>query len=149
MIILFFSTTQIDAESKSGLDALLLPRVIIGFIFLLSISLFVKNLFNIKNKQRKGKFNILEWIKGNKEVLVVFISFAAYVALLPNLGFILSTLLFLFSLSILIIRPGKNIKSWSTISIYNISFTFIIYYIFMKVLNVMLPTLYRTDFKIF
>lgn len=140
MGFLFYQTTLIDAESRSGLDALLLPRMTIGIVALLSIILFIQSLIKLRQEEKiKANFSLAKWIKQNKEVFIVFISFGVYVLLLNQIGFIFATILLLFFLTGFIIKPGRNKKRWLMFSIYNVSFTLFIYYTFTVILKVILP----------
>lgn len=141
MVFLYFQANLIDGESRSGLDALLLPKIIIGFVALLSLILIIQGFVKYRQKKTgKSTFSFKASLKKYQEVLIVFVSFGIYVLLLNPLGFILATLFLLFTLTAFIVKP-RSIKRWIVLSIYNISFTLFIYYVFTVVLRVMLPKL--------
>jgi hypothetical protein len=71
-------------------------------------------------------------------VVVTFAIFAAYVFLLPALGYRVATLLFVAVLSAALERP-RTARRWASVAVMAIVTTAVTYYVFEAYLNVLLP----------
>lgn len=94
---------------------------------------------NTKKQQRKSiKESFRDFINNNKKVLIIFVSSFAYVGLLYLTGFILSTLLYLYSFMCILTPEGKKIRyiQYGIVSILTIT---ILYVTFRYGFNMILP----------
>jgi putative tricarboxylic transport membrane protein len=71
-------------------------------------------------------------------VLVTFAIFAAYVFLLPVLGYRVATLLFVAVLQAAL-EPPRTARRWALVVVMAVAATLVTYYVFEAYLNVLLP----------
>ena len=131
--IIYLAKTTIGAPigmmSRNDPGATMFP-IIAGIVMVAAgVGLFITS-----NKQRPSYFGKEEWINLGKVSLV----FAAYVVCMKLLGFLVSTVVFLFVLSTLFLR-GKKASILVRV-VYSVVCSGAIYYIFRILLKLPLPT---------
>lgn len=115
------------------------PRIVLGLTAALAVALVLFDLFAAKGKgHAAGDEN-------HALVLVVFVVVGLYIALLPFLGFRLSTLLFVPALQVALEFP-KDRKGWITVAVTALVTTVAAYVLFERYLSVLLPRGRWTDF---
>lgn len=137
--------TQIEVFTGSGstpLSARFIPYLWGGCLLLLSIILIFRGIKQRKEAVEKGTIekksvNLAGLFKEHYEVILTFIFLAIYIALMESVGFLIMTILFLFG-EILILTP-KDKRNYIITAIVAIVFSFGIDFIFVRLLNVMLP----------
>lgn len=137
--------TRIDVFTGSGstpLSARFVPYLWGGCLLLLSVILIFRGVRQRKAAMANGevtKSNIClgELLKEHYEVILTFIFLAIYIALMEPIGFLIMTILFLFA-EILILTP-KDKRNYIIAAIVAIVFSFGIDFIFVRLLNVLLP----------
>lgn len=114
-----------------------------GVLLLLSIWIIVRGLRKRKKYLSEGgevkKVSIKEIISEKREVIASFIALTIYMILMGPLGFVISTLLYVF-FQIMILSPRKKWKKTAVpAAIIAVLTAGILFYVFRYLLNVLLP----------
>ncbi|WP_099355148.1 tripartite tricarboxylate transporter TctB family protein [Fredinandcohnia onubensis] len=128
-ILLFFSLCFIfymNLYSNLPFETILFPMILMGILCICSIKLIIQGFI----KRRQLKMPEFNW---NRVTLLIILGLV-YVYILDFLGFIITTILFLFTLLLI----AGNRKPIQLISITVVT-TVGVYLIFEKLLNVYLP----------
>lgn len=112
--------------TDNGLGAGFFPKLVCIILAILSIVMFVKS---FKDK------NIYKFSKNNKNTFIIIGLCIGYLFLMEKIGYLLSTIIFSFSVIITLDRKNLIMNV-----IFSIIFPIGIYYLFSKVFNVSLPT---------
>lgn len=134
VIGLYMIPKSISSNPIAALSPALFPKLLTYLLTLLSITFLIQSY--VKNKSFKQNQKNCAEIKNNnlKQVILLFIVLLAYYFLLKNIGYIISTPIFLFFL--LLAFGEKNIiKS----IIFSLSITFALYTIFSVLMKIKLP----------
>ena len=110
----------------NGLGAGFFPKLVCIILAILSIVMFIKS---FKDK------NIYKFSKNNKNTFIIIGLCIGYLFLMEKIGYLLSTIIFSFSVIITLDRKNLIMNV-----IFSIIFPIGIYYLFSKVFNVSLPT---------
>lgn len=110
----------------NGLGAGFFPKLVCIILAILSIVMFVKS---FKDKK------IYKFSKNNKNTFIIIGLCIGYLFLMEKIGYLLSTIIFSFSVIITLDRKNLIMNV-----IFSIIFPIGIYYLFSKVFNVSLPT---------
>ena len=120
------------------------PRIILGITAMLSLVLIVADLARrrrrVSPKPRQGAA-----AANHALVLTSFVTFGLYIAVLPWVGFRISTLLFVTALQA-ILDPPHGWKRWLTVVVVALATTAVTYFLFERYLLVLLPRGRWTDF---
>jgi len=111
------------------------PRLLLLLTISLSLALIVQQLFS--QRQKKAGVTFSRWLKDYQSTLVAFAIFFLYVLLLPRLGYLFSTILFVSSLQWLLGQP-----LWLRLPgslLIGVGTSLITYTVFEKYLHVFLP----------
>jgi len=112
------------------------PRFLLLLTLLLSLALVVQDVLAHLKQENKGKGAFINWLN-YQSTLLSFAVFGAYVLLLPQLGYLLSTILFVTALQWLLGKPlWRQLPGSLSIGI---GTSLITYVIFEKYLHVFLP----------
>lgn len=134
----YYETLSIAPPVLGKTGAALFPNIVIGVVVFLDLCFLITSILRIKKeKNTKLDLSVKKWLKENKKVLLTFVIFGIYVLLLGYIGYIISTMLFLFAVYLLLAQ--KSQKLWK-VGLGIISLTLIIFFIFQDVLSVFLPT---------
>jgi hypothetical protein len=106
------------------------PRMVLAATAVLSVLLVVADL-------RRGRRAAARGTASYRLVLIAFATFAAYVALLPLLGYRVATLLFVAALQATLERPRG--AQWAVTALVAVATTLVTYYVFEGYLSVLLP----------
>lgn len=112
--------------TDNGLGAGFFPKLVCIILAILSIVMFVKS---FKDKK------IYKFSKNNKNTFIIIGLCIGYLFLMEKIGYLLSTIIFSFSVIITLDRKNLIMNV-----IFSIIFPIGIYYLFSKVFNVSLPT---------
>lgn len=135
--ILFYSQTLGIKPAPIGLSSADFPRLITVVLMILGGLLILQSLLKMKHvKSGEKKKKIVEkstlW-----RFIVLFAMFVLYIIFVDDLGFILTTIPFLFvALSLFSL---KNVKNLIQNVIISVAVTLAIYFVFYKIFQVMLP----------
>lgn len=113
------------------------PRFLLLLTILLSLALVIQDLLAHRKEKSKEKRVSRDWLKNHQPTLVTFFVFGLYVLLLPKLGYLLSTILFVAGLQWLLGAPSWRRSPGSILIGIGTSLT--TYMIFEKYLHVLLP----------
>lgn len=115
------------------------PRIVLGLSAVLAAALIAFDLF-------KGRSTVRPAQSPNYGmVLLVFVVCGIYVGLMPNVGFRISTFIFVAALQSLL-EPPKGLKGWSVVLATALITTVAAYILFERYLHVLLPRGRWTDF---
>ncbi|MFS0750423.1 tripartite tricarboxylate transporter TctB family protein [Oceanobacillus sp. 1P07AA] len=138
-VVLYTSTFSFKQISASKIGSDFLPQVVAIALFVLSGILFVSAL-NKWNKERKNRAEVIGEQKVKLDYTLVLISLgliAVYLFLIPTLGFLLSTIVYLFIQIYLISTPEK--RSPIKFAVVSIVVSVSVYWVFKDVFFLMLP----------
>ncbi|MGE4353694.1 MAG: tripartite tricarboxylate transporter TctB family protein [Oscillospiraceae bacterium] len=150
-IYLFGASWSLKAFANDILGSDFMPKVVTALGFLCTLYIFIEQIFiTLREKKDAGavgspengtkstaaKKNIHDFIQQYISVITLIL-IGIYISLMRPLGFILSTILYLF-VQILLIAPREK-KKPVFIAILSIAFSFAIYTIFTKGFYVILP----------
>ena len=105
------------------------PRILLGIMAVLSAALVVSDLLN----RRRAVVAPARY----RLVLVAFAIFAAYVTLMPVLGYRVATFLFVAALQA-VLEPPRGSRWWRVLAVALIT-ALVTYYVFERYLSVLLP----------
>lgn len=146
-VIIFFTSFTFEALTTSLVGPAFMPQIIAVIMAIFSIIIAVSGFRKSKavNKEavpEEKVSNEEELIvtekKSYKPVLITFGLMAAYVVLMPYIGFLIMTVVYMF-LQMLILSHVTNRKIWLFLLI-SVVISAAIYYLFRNVFYVMLPT---------
>lgn len=131
---------EIPIRGAAKTEADFFPKIIIGLIFILAISLLSKSIYGMikqrNNESKKERVNWQRLFKDNSKVIYTFAIFSTYIFLLQGVGYFISSVIFLFALY-LILMPGK--KRYTTGIIGSLLITVLLFIVFRYGLSVYLP----------
>ena len=107
------------------------PRIVLGFTAALSLWLVVADFLAAKKPEKSEALNY-------RLVALMFAQFGVYCALLPYLGFRISTLLYVAAANALL-DPPKGWKGWARVAALALLTAFLTHLIFERYLTVLLP----------
>ena len=116
----------------------LFPRILLVVIGLLSLLILVRSLL-VKVPERAGvKQLITEWFQSRRIILALFLLFGLYAALLPLVGYIVSTIGFLV-VSLALLMGINTRRKWMINLTISCTLAIVIFVVFRYGLNVWLP----------
>jgi putative tricarboxylic transport membrane protein len=135
---LYANLDKIPANPLVPIGPAFYPRFLLLLIFALSLALVLQGLAARREKREKKEgVTFRNWLREYQSTLVSFCLFFLYVFLLPKLGFLFSTILFVSSLQWLL---GQTV--WRRLPgslIIGIGTSVVTYWVFEKYLHVFLP----------
>lgn len=141
--------TQIQTFKGSGatpLTARFMPFFWGVCLLILSVMLIVRGLkqkkaLQAEDKKSKEKFELGKFVQEHFEVIGTFILLFVYIALMKSVGFLLMSILYLFFQVLLLTEKEKrrSKKTWIITAVTAIVIPFAIDYVFVVLLNVLLP----------
>ncbi|TLP60307.1 tripartite tricarboxylate transporter TctB family protein [Parasedimentitalea maritima] len=141
-VALYLSAEHIPSSRFEVLGAAAFPRFVFAAIFLIAVIAIVDSLRKIPG-HAWGRFGseVQHWLKTRYLVIVCFVVFAAYLLLVPILGFSIASFAFVFGLQ-LILMPRKPLTLLVAVLV-ALAFSFGLNAMFAEFFNVFLP---RGDF---
>ena len=135
---LFVSAFAIPASRFERLGAGAFPKMVFGALMLMSLVAIVDALRKVP-RAAYGRFasQTVAWARRRYLVFVVLAALAAYIAVLPLLGFSIASLLFILGLELVLMPRG-----WKTLLIaliVAVVFSFGLNWLFAEVFDVFLP----------
>ncbi|MBI4489672.1 MAG: tripartite tricarboxylate transporter TctB family protein [Deltaproteobacteria bacterium] len=134
---LYANLDKIPANPLVPIGPAFYPRFLLILTFLLSLALILRDVSAHLKEAKKEKGAYTNWLKTYQSTLLSFAVFGLYVILLPKLGYLLSTILFVSSLQWLLGKPLWRRLPGSLFI--GIGTSVITYMIFEKYLHVLLP----------
>lgn len=137
VIVMFTETFNIAGKNSFQIySSAFYPRILLAVIAALTVVLLITSfLGNKKGTRKKVEFKDLEKYA---KVVLLFVFFGIYISILPYLGFILSSTIYLF-ISQGILMGYRKVKTLILNVAVSLIATFSIYFIFNNLLNVWLP----------
>lgn len=133
----YYATSLIPAALFGKTDGALFPQIVITTLAFLAVLYLINSLVKVsKGADEKLQLSIMTWIKENKNVVLIFVTFAAYVVALPWIGYLVSSMLFLLASHMVLAM--KRTKLW-IVALSIIAVTFILMFVFENALSVFLP----------
>jgi putative tricarboxylic transport membrane protein len=134
----YANLNKIPANPLVPIGPAFYPRFLLLLIFGLSLALVLQDLLTGREKREKrDRPGFKNWLSEYQSTLLTFCLFFLYVLLLPKLGFLLSTILFVSTLQWLLGQPVWRRLPGS--SLIGIGTSVATYWIFEKYLHVFLP----------
>lgn len=119
---------------ERGLDSKSVPQVLAFFMIVLSFIQIAGTFFGVTEKSDETK--------EKKQVVPLFLSilfFILYIYLFDNLGFVISSVLYLFSMIFLLAPAGRRKSSILFFIVFSIIVPLLVYFLFSKCLSLILP----------
>jgi putative tricarboxylic transport membrane protein len=143
----YYQSFSIKSSNLTGLDAAFFPRLLIGLIALLAVLILVRSFLPARKKVLEAVARMSEQEEKQSEdknrgwlVWFIFALFGLYIFSLGFLGFILASFLFMTIVYLLIIQGNQHSAKNKAVAISSLLATsFILAFIFEKLLNVFLP----------
>lgn len=140
-IAYLIGSTFIKRTTFVALGAEFMPEIYGFFMLFLSVCQIITGLkvskkYNSYNKEENEKEDIKN---DNKNVILTFSLIIGYVVAMNFLGFVISSMVFLFLLSILL-TPASDEKSYKSYIAFSMTLPIITYYIFHNLMNIALPS---------
>ncbi len=138
---IFYEASTFKGSALDSIGPALYPRLVASIIGICSIALFIKERPREDTAESAG-----EAPKANgkasdyKSLVIVVFALIVYSLLLKRLGFIICTILFLFSLSLYLDQRELKEKLKTAIG-FSVGMSVCLYLFFAKVLGVLLPTI--------
>ncbi len=142
-----FKVRVFAAMGKAIVDSTTMPKIWAVCLLLLSLCLIVRSLRTKESKKAKAsRLSLGELVKKNTEVIWTFIALLLYIACLHFLGFILSSMLYIFAQTIILMPKAE--RSYVKAGIMAVVCSVAAYMIFVHLLAVLLPvgTLFESFF---
>ncbi|SIT71403.1 tripartite tricarboxylate transporter TctB family protein [Edaphobacillus lindanitolerans] len=139
--IAYYGALQIPIRGAAKTEADFFPKIIIGLLLFLAVCLLVSAAYQLwkgKSAQREkvAVAGFRQRFAENRKVILTFVIFAIYIFLLQEIGYFISSILFLFALYLLLV-PGK--KRYVVGIIGAVLITVLLFVVFQYGLSVYLP----------
>jgi hypothetical protein len=137
-LAMLFMTLALPPASMVPIGPAFYPRIVLSVTALLSLALIGLDL-----KAARGNVNAPKPAQAGpppnyRLVLATFVLFGLYIALLPKLGFRISTALFVLALQITLEWPRSSMR-WLLVVAVAVATSLVCYFIFENYLSVLLP----------
>jgi hypothetical protein len=130
-LFLFALTLGLKGNALVPIGPGFYPRIVLGLTAVLAAALVAFDFFNRKKASAPESANYAA-------VLLHFAVFAAYVVLLPWLGFRLATLFYIAAANALL-DPPRSAKGWLRVGLIALVATAVVYVVFEHYLTVLMP----------
>lgn len=143
-IVLFISTYSFKRLTVSEIGPAFLPRIVAILLFAMSVILLVQLI--LKQKSQSGE-SVQEEVdeeeqktdrKGMYKVILSIMLMIIYLAVMPTIGFLISTFIYLIAQGWMIASPEN--RNLLRISIVSLIVSGLVYYIFRNLFHLMLPS---------
>lgn len=143
-VIMFVATLSFKQLTSSQVGPAFMPQIISALIGLMSIAIIIEGYKKVKAGAEESAPEEGEDAEGQEKnisyrpVVQSFTLMAVYVAVMPIVGFLITTIVYMFlQMMILSTKPERR---WLLFAVVSIAATSIIYYMFRNVFYIMLPT---------
>lgn len=136
-IFMYMQTFKFPPAMLGTLGASFFPKILFTLLSLAGIGLIIGSLIQNKKKPLEKTFSLRAALPNHSLVILSFIFVFIYIVAMHYLGFLWATLGFMISLMWLL--GPRKIKSFPLIIIIACGITFVIYYSFLKLLQIFLP----------
>lgn len=137
----YYGASQIPIRGAAKTEADFFPKIIIGLLLFLSICLLINAAYTMWKSRSvsHGVAKKTDWKQAfveNRKVIITFLTFGVYIFLLQEIGYFISSILFLFVLYLLLM-PGK--KRYVAGLVGSVLITVLLFIVFQYGLSVYLP----------
>ncbi len=132
-----FSIRMFAAMGKVAVNSATMPKLWAICMLLLAAALISRYFRKGKAKKAEKKAGSGSILADNAEVIATFVSLIVYVVLLKYAGFIVSTSLYVFAQTIILMQ--KHERNYVKAGVLAIVFSVVAYFLFVHVLAVLLP----------
>ncbi|UCZ53195.1 tripartite tricarboxylate transporter TctB family protein [Bacillus shivajii] len=142
-IIIYFQSGDFPSLNETHLNAGSFPKLIAMLLALLSLLLMIKKAKElIKKKAELSEMNVKDYLKEllieYKLVFFTLIVLFLYISIMPFIGFIISTIIFIIVTGLVI--SSKKKKDSIILSVTAVVITLSAYFFFQNVLHVRFPS---------
>ncbi|WP_339251615.1 tripartite tricarboxylate transporter TctB family protein [Sporosarcina sp. FSL W8-0480] len=143
-VIMFSATLSFKKLTTSLVGPAFMPQVIAGLIALMALAIIIQGIRNVKAERVKEASSDVVTKKDPKDevtyrpVILTFILMAVYVAVMPFVGFLITTAVYMFIQ--MMILSDKPERRWLLFAVVSVVASATIYYVFRNVFYVMLPS---------
>ncbi|MFC5604343.1 tripartite tricarboxylate transporter TctB family protein [Sporosarcina koreensis] len=142
-VIMFSATLSFKKLTTSQIGPAFMPQVISFLIAVVSIVIIIQGLKKVKASREESTSSTAE-VEENvseevtyKPVILSFISMAVYVVVMPIVGFLITTAVYMFFQ--MMILSSKPERRWLLFLVVSVVSSGVIYYVFRNVFYIMLP----------
>ena len=142
--ILAYSIKKFKGLGATPIDARFVPKLWGGMLMVLSAMVFIRGLREYFTLKKAGKLpkgdglDIKQWVMDNREIVMTFLALLIYIALLPTVGFVIMSALYIFAECMILTKKEKR-KPIPAL-ILGIVVAVVVDFVFVKLLFVLLPT---------
>jgi hypothetical protein len=138
-LALLVMTLGLPAASQVSIGPAFYPRVVLWFMAALSALLIALDVMALRRRPAGAAAAAAAGPARNyRLVIATFVEFGLYIALLPELGFRISTTLFVAALQITLEWP-RSLKQWAIVAAVAVGTTLVCFAVFEDYLSVLLP----------
>jgi putative tricarboxylic transport membrane protein len=143
-VVMFAATLSFKQLTASQVGPAFMPQIIAVLIGLMSIAIIIEGYRKVKSGTEDDPEEEGEEAEGNakevsyRPVIQSFVLMAAYVAVMPIVGFLITTIVYMFMQ--MMILSSKPERRWLLFAVVSVVATSIIYYVFRNVFYIMLPS---------
>jgi len=134
---LYTNLGKIPANPLVPIGPAFYPRFLFLVTALLSLALVLQDLLAGKRERRKEGIAFKSWLRSYRPTFLTFLVFGLYVLFLPQLGYLLSTILFVTCLQWLLGEP--HLRRLPGSLLIGVGTSVVTYSVFEKYLHVFLP----------
>ncbi|EMR07001.1 Tripartite tricarboxylate transporter TctB family protein [Bhargavaea cecembensis DSE10] len=143
-VVMFAATLSFKQLTTSQVGPAFMPQIISVLIGLMSIAIIIEGYRKVKygtegDPEEEGEED-QDTAKevSYRPVILSFVLMAIYVAVMPVVGFLITTMLYMFlQMMILSSKPDRR---WMLFAIVSVVASSVIYYVFRNVFYIMLPS---------
>lgn len=135
--VMYAATFNFARSSATTTDPQVFPRAIILIITVLALANLVISFFS-KSAEPARAFDFRGFLSRYTKVMILFLMFFVYAFILPLIGFVAATLLFMFGTQGLLMGVKRK-KALLINCIVSVTSAVGVYYIFTEALNIILP----------
>ncbi|MDW0116126.1 tripartite tricarboxylate transporter TctB family protein [Sporosarcina thermotolerans] len=142
-VIMFSATLSFKKLTSTAVGPAFMPQIIAGLIALMAIAIIIQGIRSVKAEREKESSADAVVEKDPKDevtyrpVILSFILMAVYVVVLPFVGFLITTAVYMFTQ--MMILSDKPERRWLLFAVVSVVSSATIYYVFRNVFYVMLP----------
>ena len=143
-VVMFAATLSFKQLTTSQVGPAFMPQIIAALIGLMSIAIIIEGYRKMKSGTEGGLEEEGEEEPGNakevsyRPVIQSFVLMAIYVAVMPIVGFLITTMLYMFLQ--MMILSSKPERRWLLFTVVSVVASSVIYYVFRNVFYIMLPS---------
>lgn len=135
--VMFWLTFYFKRLTLTKIGSDFVPKIVFGMLMVLSIVLIVQSLQKLKHQPKSNTEAEAQKSSGQSRVWITLILIAAYIAMMSYLGFMISTVLYLFiQFAVLAEKGSRRYGLFAIIAVLTASITYVV---FLKVFQLMLP----------